>query len=66
MRVIKVPMMIATFMSRMALLRPYATTLPPTKLPINRPTILELDISVVYSFACIESQPNFKMKTGAV
>ena len=65
-RVIKVPMMIAAFITRIDFLRPNATTLPPTKLPTNRPTILEFENKVVYSFACAEFHPNFLIKTGAV
>lgn len=60
------PIIIAAFIARIAFLRPKETILPPKKLPIKRPTMLEFDTSVVYSLAYSESQPNFFIKTGAV
>jgi hypothetical protein len=46
-KVMEVPKIIAAFIAKIALLRPIATILPPTKLPMNRPTILEFEKSVV-------------------
>lgn len=40
-------MIIAASIARIALLRPKETILPPKKLPMNSPTILELETSVV-------------------
>ena len=50
-KVIRVPTMINAFIIRIAFLRPRATILPPIKLPIKSPTMLEFDTRVVYSFA---------------
>ena len=53
-------------MAKIARRRPPEIIIPPSRDPMNRPTTLEFEISVLQKIACSTSQPNWAMKTGAV